>query len=244
MRDRVRTRGLRGCSHLRLVKLGWFLSASAKATAPSSPILLPHILRADKTVTTNHTQPSSPPHSTGKAALSPSHPTHPVAWSSSEPPGLPATWQDPLTCRPGPRWSWHSPGHRWWQQSPPRSATPSPGPSTQPARVLCGQRFLTVLIRTQPPQAQGTGTQSSWRLPLCTLHHVGTCRVCATQELRPFLLGRGVRQARGSVLGAPPHGAGGGCSFTKSVTVRGGGTHQAVLGPARGAGGEARAWPR
>lgn len=37
--------GHRGCHHLRLVRLGWFLSASAKAWAPSSPILLPHILQ-------------------------------------------------------------------------------------------------------------------------------------------------------------------------------------------------------
>lgn len=34
-------------SYLRLVKLGWFLRASAKALAPSSPMVLPHILRAE-----------------------------------------------------------------------------------------------------------------------------------------------------------------------------------------------------
>lgn len=36
-----------GGYYLRLVRLGWFLRASAKAFAPSSPIRLPHILRAE-----------------------------------------------------------------------------------------------------------------------------------------------------------------------------------------------------
>lgn len=41
------TAGPRRQQYLRLVRLGWFLRASAKAMAPSSPILLPHILRAE-----------------------------------------------------------------------------------------------------------------------------------------------------------------------------------------------------